>query len=186
MASCASTAPGEQFASQTYIWLAGSGSAPPRVTFLYPVSSMVPRHGLAEAGRPRDPFFRPSRAKEWAGQDSNLGRALARVVYSHVLLAAQVPARVAPIVKSWALHRRGTRGFPLLSFASMSPWRGSLVSPFLKGTRSIALSYVCVGKGKRGFPFPNPFPFLKGIQREKPVEGFEPPARSLQKSCSTN
>ena len=30
--------------------------------------------------------------KWWAGQDSNLGSAHARVVYSHVPLAAQVPA----------------------------------------------------------------------------------------------
>ena len=42
----------------------------------------------------------PHPLNRWAGQDSNLGRALARVVYSHVLLAAQVPALIARVLPS--------------------------------------------------------------------------------------
>ena len=56
---------------------------------------------------------------------------------------------------------------------------GSLVSPFLKGTRSNALLHTCARKGKRGFPFLKPSHSLKGLG----AAGFGPSVRSWP-SCN--
>ena len=103
----------------------------PRLT-----SVTIPRPRLSDTGAARDHFSPLSCGEKWwAGQDSNLGRALARVVYSHVLLAAQVPALVAPNLKS--------RGAPFESLLQeKSRWRDLNPRPAVYKTAALPLSYT--------------------------------------------